>query len=117
MSPEEMNEKLALLQKVLNEKLIEACEDGNYHKAEEAIAQGADVNCRNTSGWTPIHIAVDLGRYDILALLIKKNAYINSTTPGGDTALSIAKIINESKGSFTMFNFLKQYGAQECSQM
>lgn len=65
MTPDFTEQKLILLQKVLNEKLLDACQEGDYHKAREALEQGADVNCQDADEYTPLHHAAVNCYYDI----------------------------------------------------
>ncbi|RJR12602.1 ankyrin repeat domain-containing protein [Candidatus Parcubacteria bacterium] len=48
------------------------------------IENGADVNAKNPSGWTPLHFAKDI---DIAILLIEKGADVNAKTLGNVSPL------------------------------
>jgi ankyrin repeat protein len=48
---------------------------------------GADLE---TSGWTALHYAVFGGSPEILAMLLEKNAKLDSRAPNGQTALMLA---------------------------
>ena len=83
-------------------KLFEACASiskGALSEVEELLAPKllffkfppqADVNARDTFGRTPLYIAVENGRRDIVPLLIEYGADINALKPDGSTALHAA---------------------------
>jgi hypothetical protein len=62
---------------------------------------GADVNAASrkdgaiTIGMTPLMLAAFVGTEDVVQLLLDKGADVNARTPGGDTALSIAKELGQ----------------------
>ena len=60
--------------------------------------RGADFEARDNHGrWRPLHIAAFYGRISIVKELIEdRNAEINARINGGSTALSIARIHNNS---------------------
>jgi Ankyrin repeats (3 copies) len=53
-------------------------------------SSGADMNYRDKSGWTPLHLAADHGRKDIVGLLLVNKADINAKKDDGDTPLHCA---------------------------
>ena len=74
----------------LDEKLLEACREGNFAKAEEAIKEGANVDAEDEYGKTPAIIVADYGYKDILELLIKNKTNINKQDFKGYTPLMYA---------------------------
>lgn len=56
--------------------LFFAIMERNKSKVIFAIKEGADVNCRNKWGSTPLHIASLMNEPDIVKLLIENNADI-----------------------------------------
>jgi hypothetical protein len=48
-------------QDTLNRELCEACFEGNTKLVKKLIYQGADVNCYNESGYTPLFLSLSSG--------------------------------------------------------
>jgi len=71
----------------LAENLFDAAKAGNLEKVTQLIEEGANVNIRNDSGVTPLHLAAYRGDKDIAEILILKGADIDSQTDAGDTPL------------------------------
>ena len=44
------------------------------------IKAGADVNAKNTYGWTALHQAAKKGKVNVIAALIKAGADVNAKT-------------------------------------
>jgi len=70
--------------------ILKAAQDGNIEAVKQAIADGADVNAKNTSGMTPLHRAGWYGHNEIVELLIAKGADVNAKAENGDTPLDHA---------------------------
>ncbi len=67
-----------------------AVKAGDKAQVEALLAQGADVNAKDTYGVTPIDKAVSWGQKDIAELLLAKGADINAKTEDGGTLLHLA---------------------------
>jgi ankyrin repeat protein len=68
----------------------------NVGKMQNLISAGANVNAKNTSGYSPLMIAVrDCRRNMITALVDIKGLLVNDTTPDGRTALIIAATLGD----------------------
>jgi hypothetical protein len=72
--------------------LLRASELGDLEAARKAIADGADVNCvdPNDRVATPIVHAACEGHWEIVKLLLEKNADPNARNMGSNTALMLA---------------------------
>jgi len=72
--------------------LLEALSYGDIEKVRNALGEGADVNCidpydRNS---TPLHLASNAGKTEIVKLLLKSGGDPNATKFDGNTPLMIA---------------------------
>jgi hypothetical protein len=65
------------------EALFDAINRGDIAAAREAINRGADLSGRNVLGMSPMELSVDLGRKDIMFLLLSMRA---GDTPRGRVA-------------------------------
>ncbi len=70
-----------------HEDLINACYNNSIVKMEDLLNQGVDVNCRNNSGGTCLHIACQNNYLEIAEMLIKRGVDVNLLTIDGWTAL------------------------------
>jgi len=74
--------------------LIEACIQGNLEDAEMLIKNGADVNERDDTSWTPLMIAAEYGYDEVAQMLIDNGANIDEKDNKGWTAImNAAKMV------------------------
>ena len=102
-----------------NRDLLEACRDGDYAAAEEALKQGANPNCLgNKNGYrsTPLHMACDIDSSSprasyvrIIQLLLSKGANAWVKDKAGRLPLHLA-IQNNFYDAFYAFKGLQQAG-------
>jgi len=76
--------------KTLNERLIEAARDGRADEVGALIHDGAKVDARDDSLWTPLILAASTGQVEIVKALLKAGADVNATNSVGSTALMLA---------------------------
>jgi ankyrin repeat protein len=57
---------------------------------EHLVADGADLNCKDDIGQTPLHAAADRGWEDLVMRLLDLGADLNIEDLAGDTPLDIA---------------------------
>jgi beta-lactamase regulating signal transducer with metallopeptidase domain len=74
-------------QAALDAKLSRAVLQGNFQRAQAALAAGADVNARTGSGQTALTVAARTEDMRILNLLLDHGADVNLTSPGEGNAL------------------------------
>ncbi|MBT3842301.1 MAG: ankyrin repeat domain-containing protein [Verrucomicrobia bacterium] len=70
--------------------LLDAAEKGNIKAVKQAIVDGADVDAKDSDGWTPLHNAALKGHKEIFELLIAKGADVNAKGSSGWTPLHFA---------------------------
>lgn len=75
-----------------NLRLIEAAFAGNIAEARRLIAEGADMNARDTDGWSAFLYAVDSQDIGLVELMLENGAEIRSRAPGGTPLISQAII-------------------------
>ena len=73
--------------------LLKAAKANDLSKVNEALAQNADVNAKDETGYTPLLWAVLNGNKDIVEALIKKKANVNEKTKEDETALMLATFL------------------------
>jgi uncharacterized protein len=72
----------------MSDALFSAIKAGNLQAATASLDHGADPNAVNKEGDCPLHLAAGLGRYEIVRLLLRKKAKIDTATASyGQTPL------------------------------
>lgn len=71
----------------INQSLMEAANGGDVEKIKQILAQGADVNFKDSDGWTPLIIASNAGHFDLVRLLLDTGARIDLKNNFGATAV------------------------------
>ena len=71
--------------------LVRAAEAGDAQLVARLLGEGRDVNEADETGWTALLWAADLGRADMVRILLaRKGVKVNKTTPDGYSALILA---------------------------
>ena len=70
--------------------LLYAAEKGQKEIAELLITKGADVNAKDSQGWTLLQHAAINGHKEIAQLLIANGADVNAKDHNGETPLDYA---------------------------
>ncbi len=79
-----------------NNTLWKAIGARSLNDVKAAIASGADINARGSSGWTPLMQTVENGSKDILEFLCENNADLNvQSDDTKDTAVTLAARSNK----------------------
>ncbi|MCC7123683.1 MAG: ankyrin repeat domain-containing protein [Acidobacteria bacterium] len=85
-----------LLERGARHHIFSAMSMGNLQLIEALVEQHPDALDRRLSrferGLTPLHFAIDRGRYDILSLLIELGADLDATDGRGHTSLTTAML-------------------------
>ena len=74
----------------LNVELLTAAEDGEYDEDDSCVEQGADINCVDENGISPLVYSVFEEHYDIAYYLIEKGADVNAVDDKGRSPLMMA---------------------------
>jgi uncharacterized protein len=90
-----------------NQDLRQACVAGSVKDAERLLSAGADVNSRHADRKTPVILAGQNGRSDVLRLLLDRGAEVDAVDNHGRTALIWASI----QGHDTVVDILLDEGA------
>ena len=62
--------------------LTDACANGEVDSCKDLIEQGFDVNCADEDGLTPLMLASDAGHIEIVKILIRNGAKVDTIPPG-----------------------------------
>ena len=75
-------------------QLHSAAKNGNSITIRYLLFQGADINCINKYGNTPLHVAIKHNQKNIVKLLLQQGADVNLGSNKGHTALHLAVFHN-----------------------
>ena len=95
ISPEE--------QKALNEALIEAAREGDAKEVKKLLGQGAEINCQDDLGATPLHWAAHYDHIEVVALLLKMGAKTTIHAQGHNGLTALHFVFDGFKGM--QFNY------------
>ena len=70
-----------------NTQLLRGVKTGDILTVRRLIASGADINCEDLQGWTPLFTAAHSGHVEMIRLLIDAGAAVNSHQDTGFTPL------------------------------
>ena len=73
-----------------DEKLFVSVSRGNIEEVEKNLREGANIDTKDSGGWTPLHIAAFYGHKEVAEILISKGANIEVKTILDETAFDIA---------------------------
>lgn len=81
------------MKKAAAPKIWEAATSGQVDELAKAIEAGASINAKNSSGLTPLMLAVLHGRTKSVELLLKHKADVSAANSDGNTALHMAAFL------------------------
>ena len=84
-----------------------AANTGNIEAVKQVVANGADVNAKDTIGYTPLHHAAFGGHKEVAELLIAKGADVNAKDKNGNMPLDAANDGNQPE----IMDLLVKHGA------
>ena len=86
----------------MNRALLDAAAAGRVHEVENLIRKGADINCTDTQGRTPLILAVENGQSSALRVLLQSNAELAVTDVSGNNPLLIAVRRGDAKSIYML---------------
>lgn len=93
----------------LNQRLDDAINRGEFEEVVDLINKGADIESRDTLGWTPLMNASWIASVEIVNHLIELGADINYRNNDGLTALEMIKSIGHNEfGHDEVINILEK---------
>jgi ankyrin repeat protein len=93
----------------LGQKLFKYIRGRNDYQVKKLLDAGANTGVVDTSGYTPLHVAVDMGDRYTVELLIAKGSNIEATEREGLTSLGLAAV----KGNVSIVKVLLAAGANK----
>lgn len=95
----EVNSEVHVLYKEVhcNTVLHQACQTRDTQLVELLVEHGADINCRDAEGFTPLHIAAILGKMQVVKKLVELGAEDDVTTLDGKDAAYLAELNEETE--------------------
>jgi ankyrin repeat protein len=87
--------------------VIAAARDGSLVRLRALISAGADMNVKDSEGWTPLMVAALKGHAKTVVLLLSHGAHIETKNNSGWTALRFASSVGDTE----MMTLLIGYGA------
>jgi ankyrin repeat protein len=61
-----------------DEQRLIAAQCGHLDVVKFLVKQQAEVNAKNTGGWTPLHLAAQNGHLDVVKFLVEQQAEVNA---------------------------------------
>lgn len=77
----------------LESNLIEVARIGDYLEVDRYLNKGADVNCRDKDGLTPLIWTAIQGHEEVARLLLERGGDVEAKNRNGDTALMWASLM------------------------
>lgn len=100
-----------ILRKDKISRLYRLCELDEADQAKKIVADISTLNIHNSKGWTPLIVASYNGSSELISILLKNGASVNSPNYKGTTPLMYAMSHYEKTGNSLPFDILMQHGA------
>lgn len=99
------------MDKKLNVALLDAAGNGDIYLIQNLLDKGADANCVNEKGWTPLVKAAFNQHLNAVKLLVNAGAEINHQSVNGTTIFMYAKTKVMESGEYALLDYLIDEGA------
>lgn len=96
-----------IIKETPTELLLNASLHGNVQDIKKAMAQGANINCKNANGDTPLNMVAKLSYYNLVKFFVDNGADVNTSNNDLITPLHYAVEYNNVR----IVNILLQNGA------
>ncbi|XP_063436858.1 kinase D-interacting substrate of 220 kDa B-like [Mytilus trossulus] len=91
-----------------DEKLLTAAAEGNIKEVELCVKNRANLECRDSDGWTPLMLAADKGHLEVVTYLVTHGSQLEATYGDGWTPLMWAAW----RGHLEVVTYLVTHGSQ-----
>ena len=95
----------------LQDNFHKAIEEGNVKAVQQLIKKGTNVNSKDDSGKTPLHIATQTGTLKMVKLLVKNGADVNAEADGGANPLLFSIFNKDKNNRIKIMKYLISKGA------
>jgi ankyrin repeat protein len=85
-----INDKISIFSQAPLHKVIESSKEDKYLVLKKMIDMGADLNIRDSNGWTALHYSAQYGDFEAVTILIQSKAEIDAYSNNHRTALHLA---------------------------
>lgn len=71
-------------------EIFNAVINGDVDKVNQLLESGLDPSLKDSEGMSPLHFAADRGHLELLQILLKKGAFVDSINSDGQSPLMLA---------------------------
>ena len=102
----------SFIKKLFKPSLLEACEKGDVDAVNQCIADGMDVNIKDTDGRSPLLVGAMEGHKKIVEILLVKGADVNAKTNNGETPLDNTTNPDNQNDTEATADLLRKHGGK-----
>jgi len=106
---EEDEADLSIIDLDCDRKLLTASQNGNNQEVSKLLKQGANMDCLDAFGWSPLMIAAAAGHEDLVNQFLSKGCSHEVRDKAGHSAADLARL----KGNFKIENLILSWQEQK----